>query len=69
MGIVALALAVGCLFKYSSTVYPNVTVCGVSVGGMRRDVAKRTVESAASRIYGAQTLSVALPDRTLSVTK
>ena len=68
LGIVALVLLAGCLFKFGSTVYPNVTVCGVSVGGMRRDVALRTVESAASRIYGAQTLSVALPGRTLSVT-
>ncbi|MDO4845229.1 MAG: VanW family protein, partial [Oscillospiraceae bacterium] len=57
----------GCLFKFGATIYPNVTVCGVDVGGMGRDVAVRAVESASDRSYGAQTLSITLPDRTLSI--
>lgn len=57
----------GCLFKFGATIYPNVTVCGVNVGGMGRDVAVRAVESASDRSYGAQTLSITLPDRTLSI--
>ena len=67
LGIAAAALAVGCLFKFGTSVYPNVTVCGVAVGGMGRDVAKRTIESAANRTYGSQTMFITLPDRTLSL--
>ncbi|MBR3850272.1 MAG: VanW family protein, partial [Oscillospiraceae bacterium] len=66
-GLFALLLLVGCFFKFGATVYPNVTVCGVEVGGMGRDVAVRAVESAVNRVYSSETMSVTLPDRTLAI--
>lgn len=60
-------LLVGCFFRFGSTVYPNVTVCGVEVGGMGREVAIRAVESAVNRTYGSETMSVTLPDQTLAI--
>lgn len=50
--------------KYD-TIYPNVYVAGVNVGGMSKLDAKAAVEKAIDTTYSTESLLVELPDRTL----
>lgn len=50
----------------SDTIFPNVLVAGVDVGGMSKEAAEDAVRSAVENTYGTSTLVVKLPDRTLS---
>lgn len=65
---VAVVLIVGCFMKSGSKIYPNVTVCGVSVGGMHRDDAISAVQEAVDLSYGSEAMLLTLPDRTLRFT-
>ena len=75
LGIVAgslvLALVLGVFFwgvalKNGRTIYPNIYVAGIHVGGMTRQEAIAAVDEAAAASYASATLKVQLPDRTLS---
>ena len=67
---VALASFVG-LYAYgshlenSSTIFPNVWVAGVDVGGMTASEAQEVVEQSVEDAYSSQTLQVHLEDKTL----
>lgn len=50
----------------SGDILPGVSVAGVDVGGMSREKAKAAVQQAVNATYGTETLTVTLPDRTLS---
>ena len=50
--------------KYD-TIYPNVYVAGVNVGGMSKLDAKAAVEKALDGTYGSETMIVELPDQTI----
>ena len=50
----------------SGDILPGVSVAGVDVGGMSREEAKAAVQQAVNATYGTETLTVTLPDRTLS---
>lgn len=50
----------------SDVIFPNVLVAGVDVGGMTKEAATEAVRNAVDNTYGASTLVVKLPDRTLS---
>jgi len=50
----------------SDTIFPNVYVAGVDVGGMTREEATEAVQAAVDSTYGISTLVVKLPDRTLN---
>ena len=56
----------GIVLKNQDTIYPNVYVAGINVGGMKRDEAIMAVDDAVSASYSSATLNVQLPDRTLS---
>ena len=58
----------GLALKKSNTIYPNVYVAGVPVGGMKRLDAVRAVEQKAAADYSSSSLSVELPDRILTFT-
>ena len=65
-----LVLFVGCYafgskLKNSDTIFPNVRVAGVDVGGLTAIAAKGEVENAVKEAYASQTLQVQLPDKTL----
>ncbi len=62
VGVVGYAAAVA----KSDTIFPNVLVAGVDVGGMSREAATEAVRNAVDSTYGTSTLIVKLPDRTLS---
>lgn len=47
-------------------ILPGVSVAGVDVGGMSKEEAKTAVQEAVNSTYGTETLTVTLPDRTLS---
>ena len=55
----------GGLLKNGSSIYPNVRLAGVEVGGMNRIAAREAVESAVAEAYAASPLEVVLPDRTI----
>jgi len=69
--LVVAALVVG-LFAWAKsvvkndTIFPNVFVAGVNVGGMSKTEAKAAVEDAVTKTYGSSELTVKLPDRTLT---
>ena len=70
-GSVVLALVLGMLIwgivlKNGKTIYPNVYVAGINVGGMSRDEAVAAVDDSMSASYASATLNVQLPDQTLS---
>lgn len=70
-GGLVLALILGVLFwgialKNGRTVYPNVHVAGIAVGGMTRQEALDAVSDAVAATNLTSTLRVELPDRTLS---
>ena len=71
--LVVLALAVfvgayayGSQLERGTTIYPNVRVAGVDVGGMTALRAMEEVEKAVADAYSSQTLTVRLEDRELS---
>lgn len=71
-GVAALALLVflalliwGAVLKNGNTVFPNVCVSGVNIGGMERDEAAEALENALTTTHSARTLTVQLPDRKL----
>lgn len=56
----------GLVLKGGKTIYPNVYVAGINVGGMERAEAIAAVDDAVAASYASATLKVQLPDRTLS---
>jgi len=67
--VLALVLGVfvyGVVLKNGDTIYPNVYVAGINVGGMKRQQAIAAVDEAVAASYASATLKVQLPDRTLS---
>lgn len=70
-GALVLALVIGVLIygvvlKNGDTIYPNVYVAGINVGGMTRQRAIAAVDEAIAASYASATLKVQLPDRTIS---
>ena len=70
-GCMVLALVIGVFIygltlKGGKTIYPNVYVAGINVGGMEREEAIAAVDGAVKASYASATLKVQLPDRTLS---
>ncbi len=70
--MVALALVVllsvfiwGLSLKNGDTVFPNVCVSGVNIGGMEADEAAEALEASLSSTHATRTLTVQLPDRKL----
>ena len=57
----------GFILKGSDTIFPNVYVAGVNVGGLKRSAAVTAVEGAVNQSYASDTLRVVLPDRTLEL--
>lgn len=69
--VLAMILAVfiyGIVLKSGKTIYPNVYVAGINVGGLDRAAAIDAVDEAVESSYASSTLLVELPDRTLSFT-
>ena len=58
----------GLVLKGGNTIYPNVFVAGINVGGMTSEEAVAAVADAVAASYSSATLDVQLPDRTLSFT-
>ncbi len=56
----------GSKLQKGNTIYPNVYVAGVNVGGMNWQEALDAVDQAVTATYAAETLEVHLPDRTLA---
>ena len=72
-GVLVLALVLGVfiygiVLKAGTTIYPNVYVAGIHVGGMDRRSAIEAVDEAVVSAYASSTLQVLLPDRTLEFT-
>ena len=69
--VLVLLLAVG-LYAWGSmlesgkTIYPNVRMAGVEIGGLTTGEARAKVETAVAQAYTASTLEVQLPDRTIT---
>ena len=66
----ALAVFLGSFFwgvslKNGNTVFPNVCVSGVNIGGMTADEAASALEESLSKTHATRTLTVQLPDRKL----
>ncbi len=51
--------------KNGDTVFPNVCVSGVNIGGMEAEEAAQALESSLANTHSARTLTVQLPDRRL----
>ena len=58
----------GFVLKGGDTIFPNVYVAGVNVGGLKRDAAIAAVQDAVEKNLAGDTLTVTLPDRTISFT-
>ena len=58
--------AYGSRLESGKTIYPNVRVAGVDVGGLTKDAARGEVAQAVADTYASQVLEVQLPDQTLS---
>ena len=71
LGLVVLAAVgvygCGAYLKKADTIYPNVFVANVNVGGLRRDAAVVAVEEGAQTTYTSDTLTVVLPDRSIAL--
>ncbi len=64
--LVFLALLIwGAVLKNGDTVFPNVCVSGVNIGGMEREEAGEALENVLATTHSARTLTVQLPDRKL----
>ena len=59
--------AYGFALKNSDKIFPNVTIAGVDVGGLKRSAAVSAVSDAVKTNYAGDTLTVVLPDRELSL--
>ena len=57
----------GMALKNRDTIFPNVYVAGVNVGGLKKDAAISAVQGAVEKSYAANTLTVVLPDRSVSL--
>ena len=55
----------GMSLKNGDTVFPNVCVSGVNIGGMEADEAAAALEESLSKTHATRTLTVQLPDRKL----
>lgn len=55
----------GISLKNGDTVFPNVCVSGVNIGGMEADEAVQAIEDSLSKTHATRTLTVLLPDRKL----
>lgn len=73
--VLALAIAVGAGYIMhmksladTDTIFPNVSVAGVNVGGMTREEAAQAIHAAVDNELESSTLLVKLPDRTLELT-
>ena len=55
----------GMSLKNSDTVFPNVCVSGVNIGGMEAPEATQALEESLAKTYATRTLTVQLPDRKL----
>lgn len=55
----------GLTLKNADTVFPNVCVSGVNIGGMQADEAVQALEDSLSKTHEVRTLTVQLPDRKL----
>ena len=72
VGLVLVAAAFGGLYLWGvrlmkgDSIYPNVRVAGVEVGGLTVAAARGEVEQAVADAYASNTLEVRLPDRTLA---
>lgn len=69
--VLVLLLAVGLyawgsMLESSKTIYPNVRMAGVEIGGLTTGEARTKVETAVAQAYTASTLEVQLPDRTIT---
>ena len=60
--------AYGNYLKGQDTIFPNVYVAGINVGGLKRDAAVLAVEDAVETKTADNTLNVVLPDRTIAFT-
>ena len=68
-GVLVLSVCVfGFVLKGGKTIYPNVTVADINVGGLNRTAAIAAVEEAVAEQEASFTLNVVLPDRTLEFT-
>ncbi|MCQ2420626.1 MAG: VanW family protein, partial [Clostridia bacterium] len=61
------ACGYGMMLKNRDTIFPNVYVAGVNVGGLKQDAAIAAVQTAMEKSYAADTLTVVLPDRSISL--
>ena len=59
------AYAFGSRLQKGDTIFPNVRVAGIDVGGLTVLAAQAEVKDAVEEAYGTQTLQVILPDKTL----
>ena len=66
LALVIGVLVYGIVLKKGDTIYPNVYVAGINVGGMTREKAIAAVDEAIAASYASATLKVQLPDRTIS---
>ena len=66
LALVIGVLIYGVVLKKGDTIYPNVYVAGINVGGMTRERAIAAVDDAIAASYASATLKVQLPDRTIS---
>ena len=70
LSVVLLAVLGLCAYGFSienkNTIFPNVYIAGINVGGMTREEAKAAVEQSVADSYTSDTLTVTLPDRTIS---
>ena len=57
--------AFGSQLQRGNTIFPNVRVAGIDVGGLTAVAARAEIEDAVEEAYGTQTLQVQLPDKTL----
>jgi hypothetical protein len=68
--VVLAALGV-CSYGYylrgSDTIFPNVYVANVNVGGLTHDAAVNAIRSEVDQSYTGDLLTVTLPDRTISI--
>ena len=57
----------GFALKNSDKIFPNVSIAGVDVGGLKRSAAVSAVSDAVKANYAGDTLTVVLPDRELAL--
>lgn len=65
--LLAVLLVAGFVMKAGNTIYPNVTVCGVQVGGMDKKEATHAVQQAVDASYGSRNLQMDLRGQVLTL--